>query len=191
MRPGFFRFWQRKSQSRAFDGVLQLLRHHPVLTGRNTIYCLERPRKIKRVVVAEGRGDFFDIQRCAVKQAAGILHAQMDEKVDRRASRQTLEQSRVMGRRDVHDASQSRNVQGLVQVLQHVRNALLDFLRNVRAAIRAIPFRLSSLDTKRSVTIDFHLFDAISFHLLNTLSVLLISSDGEQYWAMSNHFYVD
>jgi hypothetical protein len=76
-----------------------------------------------------------------------------------------------MRRRNIHDRGQSGHVQWLIQVLQHVRNAVFHFSRNIRFAMAGLVFTPLDTDTEWPPAVHLHLLHAIAFHLCYFLSV--------------------
>ena len=100
----------------------------PILRRGHSMDRFEQARKVKGVVVAQLGGNVFDGQGGLRQQPAGPVHAQMDKKVNGRAAHPPLEKGEIMGGGDAGQGRQLGHFQRLVQMFEHVGDALLYLL---------------------------------------------------------------
>lgn len=125
-RPGFTGLKKAQGNPAVPDRLLGPIFQQPILAGRDVIDGFENARKIEGVVVAERGGNFLHAHHCLVQQTAGMLHAQVDEIVNRRATDLAFEQCKEVGHGNICLGSERGHLQRLVQVPQHVGDALFN-----------------------------------------------------------------
>ena len=100
----------------------------PILRRGHGMDRFEQTRKVKGIVVAQLRGDVFNRQGGLRQQAAGPVHAQSDKKVNGRAAHPPLEKREIMGGGNAGQRGQLGHLQRLVEVIEHVGDAILYLL---------------------------------------------------------------
>jgi len=132
--PGFT--WMKKAQSNPAvpDRLLVPIFQQPILTGRNVVDGFENAGKVEGIVVAERGGDFLHAHHRLVQQTAGVLHAQANEAVNGRAAGLPFEQREEVGRGNICLGGERGHLQRLVQMPQHVGDALFNLPDRFRFA---------------------------------------------------------
>lgn len=87
---------------------------------------LEDSGEIELVVVAEAGGDFLDAAGGGIQQLTGMVHAQADKKVNRRAANLLFKEGKIVGGRDIGVGRQGGDLQRLVQMLGHIGDTAPD-----------------------------------------------------------------
>ena len=170
--PGFTGMKKAQSNPAVPDRLLGPIFQQPILTGRNVVDGFENAGKVKGIIVAERGGDFLDAQYRLVQQMAGVLHAQPDEIVNGRAANLAFEERKKMRWGNICLGGERGHLQRLVQMPQHVGNALLNLPNHFRFT-RLHPTTGSALNRQ------FRVFDLGGFHLYFCNNK--ISSPHEQY----------